>query len=145
MAISTYKTFLMGKETTGATWAKIIDIKSYPDLGGTPNQLETTTLSDYMQTFINGIQQSSTKEFDANFDKTEYQDVKTKYCDGNSHEFAVWFGGTESGGVLTPTGSEGKISWTGDMSMFITGGGVDEVVGAKMSISLSTPIVETFS
>lgn len=145
MAISTYKTFLMGKPSSTDTWAKVIDIKNFPDLGGAPNQLETTTLSDYMQTFINGIQQGSSKEFDVNFDPTEYSTVYSTYCDGETHEFAVWFGGTESNGTLTPTGSNGKFSWEGTMSMFVTGKGVDEVVEAKMTISLSTPITATFS
>ena len=32
MAISTYKVFLM--KQSGTTWAKLVDIKDYPDLGG---------------------------------------------------------------------------------------------------------------
>ena len=48
MAISTYKVFLM-KKTTDA-YEKLIDIKDFPDLGGAPEMLETTTLSDRMQT-----------------------------------------------------------------------------------------------
>ena len=34
MAISTYKIFLMQKKE--AAWEKLIDIKEFPDLGGTP-------------------------------------------------------------------------------------------------------------
>lgn len=52
MAISTYKIFLMKKAETGNTWEKLIDIKEFPDLGGAPEMLETTTLSDRMQTYI---------------------------------------------------------------------------------------------
>lgn len=64
MAISTYKTFLMKKETE--TWKKVIDIKEFPDLGGAPENLETTTLSDRMQTYIAGIQSLDALEFSAN-------------------------------------------------------------------------------
>lgn len=46
MAISTYKVFLMKKADTGEQWSKLIDIKEFPDLGGEPEMLETTTLSD---------------------------------------------------------------------------------------------------
>ena len=46
MAISTYKIFLMKKSTS--TYEKLIDIKEFPDLGGAPEMLETTTLSDNM-------------------------------------------------------------------------------------------------
>jgi hypothetical protein len=50
MAISTYQVFLMlGEE-------KLIDIKDFPDLGGAPETLDTTTLSDNMTTSIPGIQ-----------------------------------------------------------------------------------------
>lgn len=48
MAISTYKVFLMKKADTGEQWSKLIDIKEFPDLGGEPEMLETTTLSDNM-------------------------------------------------------------------------------------------------
>ena len=44
MAISTYKVFLMKKADTGEQWSKLIDIKEFPDLGGEPEMLETTTL-----------------------------------------------------------------------------------------------------
>ena len=50
MAISTYKVYLMHKASAAADYAKLVDIKSFPDLGGTPEMLETTTLSDPMQT-----------------------------------------------------------------------------------------------
>ena len=51
MAISTYKVFLMKKKTTPEeTHEKLVDIKEFPDLGGEPEMLETTTLSDNMQT-----------------------------------------------------------------------------------------------
>ena len=55
MAISTYKVFLMKKADTGEQWSKLIDIKEFPDLGGEPEMLETTTLSDNMQTYIEGL------------------------------------------------------------------------------------------
>lgn len=50
MAINTYKVFLMKGATSGGntTWTKLIDIKDFPDLGGSPEMLETTTLSDNM-------------------------------------------------------------------------------------------------
>ena len=35
-AISSYKVFLMYKKASGSTYEKLVDIKSYPDLGGTP-------------------------------------------------------------------------------------------------------------
>lgn len=73
MAISTYKVFLMKKGTTGNTYEKLIDIKEFPDLGGDPEMLETTTLSDKMQTYIAGIQSLDALAFTANYTLTDYK------------------------------------------------------------------------
>ena len=76
MAISTYKTFLMKKGDTGDTWSKLIDIKEFPDLGGEPEMLETTTLSDDMQTYIAGIQSLDGLSFTANYTLSDFQALK---------------------------------------------------------------------
>lgn len=137
-AISTYKVFLMTSED-GSTWEKLIDIKSYPNLGGTPDRLEKTTLSDRMQTFINGIQQLDALEVTANYNKEDY--AKVKALDGEDRYYAFWFGGTETVDDVTPTGIDGKFKFQGGLSVYIPGGGVNEVVGMTLSLSASTPIV----
>ena len=53
---------------------------------------------------------------------------------------SVWFGGTEAGGVLTPTGDEGKFNFKGYVSIRVVGKGVNEVKEAIVSIAPSTPI-----
>lgn len=138
MAISTYKIFLMKKASTGDTYEKVIDIKDFPDLGGAPEMLETTTLSDKMQTYIPGIQSLDALEFTANYTKVDF--TKLKALEGKEESYAVWFGGTESGGVLTPTGSDGKFEFKGQLSAFPVGGGVNEVVDMTVTIAPSTPI-----
>lgn len=140
MAISTYKVFLMKKDS-GSTYSKLVDIKDFPDLGGAPEMLETTTLSDGMQTYIPGIQSLEALEFTANYDKTDYQTLAA--LKDTETEFAVWFGGTESAGVVTPTGSEGKFTFSGKLSVFVVGGGVNEVVDMTITIAPSTPITVT--
>ena len=138
MAISTYKVFLMEQESTGNPWAKLVDIKEFPDLGGEPEMLETTTLSDKMQTYIAGIQSLEGLKFNANYTKADYS--KLKALEGQTKKYAVWFGGTESAGVVTPDGSEGKFEFDGQLSVFPTGGGVNEVVDMNITIAPSTPI-----
>lgn len=131
MAISTYGIYLMkGTKGTGdsITYSKLVDIKDFPDIGGAPEMLETTTLSDSMQTYISGIQSSEALEFTANYDKTKYLELveltdKTPY--------AVYFG--EEGG-------EGKFTFEGYLSVRVNGGGVNEVVGMTISIAPATPI-----
>ena len=136
MAISTYKIFLMQKNAEA--WEKLIDIKEFPDLGGTPEMLETTTLSDKMQTYIPGIQSMDALEFAANYTLEEYK--KLKALEGTEKDFAVWFGGTEAGDTVTPTGTDGKFEFKGQLSVFPVGGGVNEVVGMTITIAPSTPI-----
>ena len=140
MAISTYKIFLMKGSTSGGTttWSKLIDIKDFPDLGGSPELLETTTLSDKMQTYIPGIQKLDALEFTANYTKADYTTLKA--LEGTEGDYAVWFGGTEEGGVLTPSGSDGKFKFKGAVSVYAVGGGVNEVVDMKITIAPSTPI-----
>ena len=137
MAISTYKVFLM-KSTDGSTFEKLIDIKDFPDLGGSPEMLETTTLSDPMQTYIPGIQSLDALEFSANYTKDDFDSLKE--LEGTEYTYAVWFGGTVEGGVATPTGSDGKFEFKGQLSVFPVGGGVNEVVGMTIAIAPSTPI-----
>lgn len=136
MAISTYKIFLMHKATS--TWEKLIDIKEFPDLGGSPEMLETTTLSDKMQTYIPGIESLDSLEFSTNYTLADYK--KLKALEGKDEQYAVWFGGTEAGDTVTPSGTDGKFKFNGQLSVFPTGGGVNEVVGMTITIAPSTPI-----
>ena len=137
MAISTYKIFLMVSED-GSKFDKLIDIKSFPDLGGAPEMLETTTLSDAMQTYIPGIQSLDALEFEANYTKADF--AKLKAMEGTEKQFAVWFGGTGEGETLTPTGSDGKFKFKGQLSVHPVGSGVNEVVNMNINIAPSTPI-----
>ena len=139
MAISTYKVFLMVKASTGSAYEKLVDIKDFPDLGGEPEMLETTTLSDKMQTYISGIQSLDALGFTANYTKADY--AKIKKMEGATHSFAVWFGGTESTDGVTPTGDDGKFQFDGQISAYPVGAGVNEVVDMNISIAPSTPIV----
>lgn len=143
MAISSYKTFLMHKNSDA--WEKLIDIKSFPDMGGAPEMLETTTLSDKMQTYINGVQSLDALEFTANYTLEDYKTLLA--LEGTDAEYAVWLGGTESAGVLTPTGSDGKFAFTGQLSVYLNGAGVNEVNEMTITIapSVSPALDETTS
>lgn len=131
----------MHKASASAEYTKLVDIKDFPDMGGAPEMLETTTLSDPMQTFIKGIQTLDTSglQFTCNYTKADYSTLKDLE-DETDHEFAVWFGATTSGTTDTPDGSDGKFSFTGSLSVFLTGGGVNEVVNMTVSIAPSSKI-----
>ena len=128
MAISNYGVYLMHKGT-GDTYSKLIDIKDFPDLGGAPEMLETTTLSDSMQTFIEGIQSSDALEFTCNYSKEDYTALNA--LKGKEEGYAVYFG---------EEGTNGKFTFNGYLSARVSGGGVNEVVGMTVSIAPSTVI-----
>lgn len=138
MARSTYKTFLMYNSGTGSSYQKLVDIKDYPDLGGEPEMIETTTLSDKMHTYVEGVQSLDGLTFTANYDKTDY--AKVKALEGSEHDFAVWFGGDGEGENLTPTGVEGKFKFSGTISVYVSGGGVNEATNMNITIAPSTVI-----
>ena len=142
MAISTYKIFLMMYDETSTSYKKLIDIKEFPDLGGEPELLETTTLSNNTQTFINGIQTLEAFSFTANYDVTDFQNLTA--LKDTTKTYAVWFGGTEENdGSVTPTGINGQYTFDGQLSVYPNGGGTNEVVNMTITIAPSTPI--TFS
>ena len=143
MAISSYKSFLMGMTTApdAATpaWGKMADIKDSPDLGGAPEMLETTTLSDRARTYIPGIQENEAKTFTLNYDKALFDFLYS--LRGKMHGFAVWLGGTEgTDGSVTPTGSEGKYAWGGYLDIYVNSVGVNEVRNMTVTIAPSTVI-----
>lgn len=131
MAISTYG-ITLNHNGTGSTYAKLVAIKDFPDLGGAPEMLETTTLSDAMQTYIEGIQSLDALEFTANYTKADYE--KLIALKGEEESFAVYFG---------EEGAEGAFYFKGYLSVRVNGGGVNEVVGMTISIAPSTEITTT--
>ena len=132
MAISTYGVTLKWG-TSAETLTKAIDIKDFPDLGGAPELLETTTLSDAAQTYINGIQSMSAMEFTANYTKSDYEAV---LADANKKlYYALEFG---------TAGSEGIFEWQGEHDVWVVGAGVNAVAEMKISIAPSTkPTLKT--
>lgn len=141
MAINTYKTYLMkGTTSSGSTtWAKLIDIKDFPDLGSAPPTLDTTTLSDAAHTYIEDIMDSGGNlEFTANYSKSDYSTLEA--LKGTELDLAVWFGASESNGVITPDGSDGKFTFKGQLSVYKKGAGVSAVQEMGISIAPSTPI-----
>ena len=129
MAISTYGVYLMHKIGTASSYTKLVDIKDFPDLGGAAEMLETTTLSDSMQTYIDGIQSSDALEFTANYSKADYTTLQA--LKSQNIDYAVYFGENGNNGIFT---------FKGYLSVRVNGGGVNEVVGMTISITPSSAI-----
>ena len=141
MAINTYKTFLMyATSTTATTLTKLVDIKTKPRLIGTKEGLDATTLSDPIQIFIDGIitVDQAGFEFEANWDKTTFSTLKS--LEGSEHKFGVYYGGTESNGVATPTGSDGKFTFNGYLTASDAEASVNAVQNMIINIRPTTGI-----
>ena len=137
--ISTYQTYLMYRTSTTDTFAKVIDITSFPDLIPPKERIDITSLSDYMRVYINGVGDTSEMSFGANYTPDNYSTIVD--LEGHVYEYAVWFGATGSAGSETPDGHMGKFTWTGDISAGISGGGVNEAVGMTINCTPATVIV----
>lgn len=125
MAISTFGVTLKWGTTADAV-AKVIDIKDFPDLIGEASLLETTTLSDKMQTNIPGIKSAESLAFTYNYTSADYARVE---ADANKPlHYALEF-------------SDGsKFTWEGQHTSGLPGKGVDEVIEATVNIAASTAV-----
>lgn len=132
MAIWSQETYLMHKvKGASGAYAKLVDIKDFPDLGSEPETIETTTLSETaMRTYIKGLQDPGSLAFTANYTKDDYDDVKA-VADAGEADFAIFFG---------VNGENGAFKWSGELSVWVTGKGVNEVKEMSLSITPSTEI-----
>lgn len=125
-AIATIGTILKFGVTQG-NLAELCKIKSYPQLGGEREQIETTDLCDSQQTFIPGVQSVESMVFSANFLVTTYTSLKTNAM--KEGFFELDFG---------PTG--GKATWEGMYDVYVNEGGVNEAVTMSIVVYPSTEI-----
>lgn len=154
---STYGTYLKVKVDKGSgqdpqyDYEILCPITDFPDLGGEPEMLQTTTLGDKAHTYIEGIQSMDALTFTTNLyfgsdaQKGSFLYIQKTYdSKSDAHDFCIDFvkdpvgtgaaGEAEGGTVLL------RAEWTGQLAIWVNGGGVDEVVGCTISISPSTPI-----
>lgn len=139
MAFNSYKTFLM--RGIGGSWAKLIDIKTCPDLEQPPEMLDATTLSDPQRTRTPGIKETSDMQFTANYDLDQYMALKA--LEGQVIKLAVWLGGTEVNGVPTPTGNRGKFEFESYITVTKNGAGVNEVHEMTITATPTTAVTQT--
>lgn len=128
MAVSTQVTTLNYKSTEVGSYAKLVDITSYPDLGSAPSKLDTTDLSaTKFKTSILGLQEVPDLTFEANYDADDYATISA--LEGDELFFQLVFGDTD-----------GSFTWKGQVAVYANGGGVDEVRKMTIVLSASTPI-----
>ncbi len=133
MALLSNVSYLYRKANGEASFEKLVDITSVPDLGGAPETIDITTLSDRKQRNMNGIETVSAHEFgawyspevydrlqaieDADFDKTEESQLDT---------YQIWIGENGVGGIF---------EWKGKLSVYV--GGYESNAAIPMTLSIS--------
>ena len=127
-AVSTIGTILE-TSTDGTAWEKLCKIKSYPQLGGAPDQLETTDMEDESQTFEPGVQSMDAMEFTANYTLATYTAVKAKA--GTALKYRLKMG---------KDGVDGVATWDGQHSVHINEGAVNAIREMTITVSPSTKI-----
>lgn len=149
-ASSSYGTYLMIKatydaesnkwsESTTNIYTKLVDIKDYPDLGGEPEVIETTTLSDKQQTNILGVEAMDTLPFTANYDAATQK--KLDALEDGEWKLAVWFSTKPLSTVPAESdANEGIFEFSGQVRAYPLGKGVNEVREIQITISNTTPI-----
>lgn len=127
-AVSTIGTILE-VSSDGTTWEKLCKIKSYPALGGAPEQLETTDLEDEVQTSIPGVQSMDSMDFTANYTLPAYTAVKAKAMTPLKYRLS-----------MGENGKDGVATWEGQHSVYVNEGEVNGVREMTISVSASTKI-----
>ena len=129
--LSTINTILKAG-TTASALTQLCKIKTYPQLGGEPEQIETTDLEDVMQTFVPGVQQVESMQFTANFDKEKYTAISESA--GTEQFYQLEFGAA---------GADGIFSWKGQHSVFVNEGEVNGAREMTITVTPSTVISPT--
>ena len=144
MARLTKGTFLMYKTSAQAeSYTKLCDITEYPDLDQDIATEDSTTLSDAAHTYIGALPDSG-GAYTFNTWLTAADGTKISALKGQTVSLALFIGGTEANGVITPTGSVFKREWTGEVFYQIKGAGTAEIAPASVSTTVATVPVDTW-
>lgn len=127
-AYSTIGTILETSED-GSAWTKLVTIKSFPALGGAPEQIEVTDMEDETQTFIPGVQSMDAMEFGANYTLESYTAVKEK--ENKPLKYRIKLG---------ENGVAGTATWDGQHSVYVNEGEVNGSISMTITVSPSTKV-----
>ena len=135
MGLSTINTVLkLGGSRADAE--KLCKIKSYPDLGGPADNLTTTDLQDFKETYVPGVETYETMQFTANFTPEEYRALLAE--ERVPHRYHRLEMGED--------GDDGIFVWLGAHCVHVTGKGVDEVREMVITCAVESEIkIETGS
>ena len=113
----------------------VVNIKSYSDLGGEPNNLDCTTLADDTQRNVKGVKKMETVKMTANYTKGDSTKLAGLEKLGETEWWAIVMGVNETG---KPDGHDGIYYWQGGLSYYENGGEVDKVRETTIVVSTVT-------
>lgn len=114
----------------GTTWAKLCPIKSFPALGGAPEQIDITDLEDEVTSSIPGVQSLDSMEFTANYRLEDYEAIKAK--ENTPGKYRIKLG---------KDGAAGTATWDGQHSVYVNEGEVNGALQMTITVSPSTKII----
>ena len=114
--------------TSANSLSELCKIKSYPQLNGEREQIETTDLCDEAQTFVPGVQSVENMQFSANFTIASYTALKTNAM--TPGYFELDFGGD----------SGAKATWEGQYDVYVTEGEVNGLIEMNLVVYPSTEV-----
>ena len=112
--------------TTAKSLSELCKIKTFPQLNGEREQIESTDLTDSAQTFVPGVQSVENMQFTANFTTAAYTSLKANaLTDGF---FELDFGGNAGA----------KATWEGQYDVYVNEGEVNGLIEMTISVYPST-------
>ena len=121
--------------TQSGSYTQIYGLKTAPDIGGTPNQIDTTDLDNTeYETAINGLKPAQQYEFEFNMeDPSVTANIKLASDLEDAGTKAYWKY-TLSNGIV--------VSFQSDVKTTINGGSSGDLIGFTMTLSpISEPVV----
>lgn len=113
--------------TSANSLAELCKIKSYPQLNGEREQIESTDLTDTSQTFVPGVQSVESMQFNANFTLATYQSLKTNALTDGFFELDFASAGA-------------KATWEGQYDVYVQEGEVNGLVEMTIVVYPSTVV-----
>jgi len=112
--------------TSANSLSELCKIKTFPQLNGEREQIESTDLTDSAQTFVPGVQSVENMQFTANFTTAAYTSLKANaLTDGF---FELEFGGNAGA----------KATWEGQYDVYVNEGEVNGLIEMTISVYPST-------
>ena len=113
--------------TTAGSLTELCKIKTFPQLNGEREQIESTDLTDSAQTFVPGVQSVESMQFTCNFTLAAYTSLKTNALTDGYFELDFASAGA-------------KATWEGQYDVYVSEGEVNGLIEMVLVCYPSTEV-----